>query len=1240
MEKRLSCAWLLGLSVVFAVGTTAVARAQGDPAERDDLYGYDLTVDAAPNGGFEQIAADGRPVGWSLTAGFEGVLGGDVLVGVTDRAHSGKQALELRTTTAAASAIANSLHDPQPLEVLRGAVVFWYQALSSSVAGRNLSFSVIGIKDDGLEAARTTYIVPAEHVADGQWHRVVQEYDFSAMAVVKRVTLAPRVNETGVMGTGRIVFDDIALHPRAASLDLTDFAPSVPVAFPGDEFRFRCHIRNSGGRPIAGGRVRFDVEGLTLIDEHERRCRLIPLQPGETMADIQWRVRAPKKPVLASATLEVVTDDAGTFRRTIQVPVSIRPRAIPEPDADPAIMRTDDALIFAFHDTRLAFPANPYGLGVTLVDVKTGDGWRTVAELPSLGEVVVATDDGEEVHSFYGESTLAIEGQMPTSLLRFAASATDGSGAIWSLTVDFNSGFRVGEGVGYLFPGVAMRHRLEVDRPARLLAFRGPIVHAGAGGFGAEKDIAVFPGLEYLEGDERSSSTRDISPPESLRLVPHPNKVTVPMMLVLRDPFTVALGWDPNQVWDGEHTRPAAMFSSPNRHQDQSNHLMSLFVPAPMDLAHENETQASRPLEIAPGRTITLMSEFLAEHTPEGSKTMAPAYYYFQRWGLPAIARIREYPDEIAVCLRAYAEVLWTEGRGWAPNQGWDDQAGYFPPVAGLLQVALELIAQPDLIGEEKMPFAGVRETIAHQVEQAVARLGARQGMPLAFRLGDLGETLAIMRRRALAALAAQDDDGGWRFYPNEKQKDLGEPGDTTVGTCAGNADALLRYARLSGDRRFLEAGLKALTFMDRFRVPAGAQVWECPLHAPDIYGSARAVSAYLEAYEITGEPHYLERAQFWARTGLPFVYTWSAPDRPIMTYATTPIFGASFHKVVWMGRPVQWCGLAYAQAVQGLAPYDRQFPWRQVAQGITLAAMQMQATEGERLGCYPDSYNLITDTPAGPWINPMLILGNVYRLLGVRVEPATAIARREGDGEWMPVTALADIEETVLTDDALTMRLTTERKGVVRILIGGIARPERVEVNGAALPEVADDADDATGWRYFSALSALVITAPQAQTIDLHIPTPRLAQPDRPLIVTRPDWEFDTEADAEGWTPHNDLEPPTVGDGAMTLRVTGPDPFIVGPPMRVAAAEYRAFVLRLRAPRGGRAQLFWTRRDRPATSEEASQRLDIAVAEGWRIVRIPLDDHPEWIGTITGLRFDPPGAAGDSVEIDYLRLE
>ncbi len=44
-----------------------------------------------------------------------------------------------------------------------------------------------------------------------------------------------------------------------------------------------------------------------------------------------------------------------------------------------------------------------------------------------------------------------------------------------------------------------------------------------------------------------------------------------------------------------------------------------------------------------------------------------------------------------------------------------------------------------------------------------------------------------------------------------------------------------MRYARITGDREAQAAGERALAFMESFRVPRGAQGWECPVYEPDI---------------------------------------------------------------------------------------------------------------------------------------------------------------------------------------------------------------------------------------------------------------------------------------------------------------------------------------------------------------------------------------------------------------------
>src|SRR5262249_4278557 len=89
-----------------------------------------------------------------------------------------------------------------------------------------------------------------------------------------------------------------------------------------------------------------------------------------------------------------------------------------------------------------------------------------------------------------------------------------------------------------------------------------------------------------LTGEERSSSLPRpaLAAPASMeRFVPHPNKVTVPVMAVTTKRRLIGLAWDPLQKWDGIRTRPSAFFASPNWLDGQNNHLMGLFVPAVPD---------------------------------------------------------------------------------------------------------------------------------------------------------------------------------------------------------------------------------------------------------------------------------------------------------------------------------------------------------------------------------------------------------------------------------------------------------------------------------------------------------------------------------------------------------------------------------------------------------------------------------------------------------------------------------
>ena len=64
-----------------------------------------------------------------------------------------------------------------------------------------------------------------------------------------------------------------------------------------------------------------------------------------------------------------------------------------------------------------------------------------------------------------------------------------------------------------------------------------------------------------------------------------------------------------------------------------------------------------------------------------------------------------------------------------------------------------------------------------------------------------------------------------------------------------------------------------------------------------------------------------------WAKRGLPFIYLWSDSEKPYLVGASIPVFGATWYRGSWFGRPVQWNGLRYAIALLRLSEHDDSLP-------------------------------------------------------------------------------------------------------------------------------------------------------------------------------------------------------------------------------------------------------------------------------------------------------------------------
>ena len=441
----------------------------------------------------------------------------------------------------------------------------------------------------------------------------------------------------------------------------------------------------------------------------------------------------------------------------------------------------------------------------------------------------------------------------------------------------------------------------------------GPVVRALG-----ELQGGLFAGLEYLGKGERSSSTLDIETEEHLRFAPEPLKVTMPLTAFATDRATVAMRWSDMSL------QPT--YATPNFFDGAADHRTSL---------------RSRP-----GQKIE--ATIMVDRLPL-EETIAWAV---KRQGLPPLPPApRTERQQWEICLKALNGPLKTDA-GWGhcaePNWG-------RAPHADMASTIWRLTGQI-------VPLPRVAPGGAHIANDSYY-----------FVTGRATEWQAVRAGQVQNHLREQRADGSFRYNGPYRR---GHFEDTAVGVCARPAQVLLDYARLTGDKASLDAGLRALDFMTakRFDVPRGAQVWEIPLHTPDQLASAYAVWAYVRGYELTGKKEYLAEARRWALSGIPFVYLWSR--YPVMLYAAPPVFGATNWKAPnWMGLPVQWVGGVYAYALALLAPHDQSYDWGRLARGILISAEQQQYPDGKWVGLLPDSFVLASQQRNPARINPCALV-------------------------------------------------------------------------------------------------------------------------------------------------------------------------------------------------------------------------------------------------------------------------
>jgi hypothetical protein len=441
------------------------------------------------------------------------------------------------------------------------------------------------------------------------------------------------------------------------------------------------------------------------------------------------------------------------------------------------------------------------------------------------------------------------------------------------------------------------------------------------------KTMALFPGLEFLEGDEPSSSDRDARGTLADRRRPERWKISVPLMAFEAEGTLVTL------LWRGE-ARPYFEARERNR--------MSI------------EPEDRAVLLVEPGATI---------------------YDAVPRWiGVFGMPEPEPWPrtleEELALCKAGFASVGAPRGKH-RHAMGKDWPAEWTPGFGVLLQLLGEKVDWFD--------FSDLLSTVNCHI--------LRWEAP--FYAGEPETSKKLLERMKLITDMRKREDGEWGFHPmNAEQRMLGAAGDSVLGTSAEKAYSVAKAARMTGDEALKSIALDVLGRLRRHRVPRGGQNWECPLYEPDLLSAAFAVGAYVEGWKLSGDRSWLAEAARWAKAGLPFLYFWEFPGRKGMRYASIPVFGTTQFTHPWFGVPVQWNGLVFAYFLRKLAPHDRSFDWLRVAGGITASAIHQQYADGPSKGCYPDGLYDQCTRRAPPDINPEDILVNVLASIGKDPDP------------------------------------------------------------------------------------------------------------------------------------------------------------------------------------------------------------------------------------------------------------
>jgi hypothetical protein len=739
-------------------------------------------------------------------------------------------------------------------------------------------------------------------------------------------------------------------------------------------------------------------------------------------------------------------DPPGSRGQAILASLSFDPRAaLAEPTwpkPQPPALAPDSPTIRSAELLLTHAPGELGGFTLTVADQPVAIGFNR----PLIGYV---TDGRQRWLDLHQRAKVTVEREQQSLLV--TAAADDPDGAAWQITQRFSVAPSAG--------AINVHTQVTADKDRDIVFLPMLVLLPGVGSFGQSKTQALFPGLEYLDKDEPSSSEADIIGPGSKRQVPDSLKITFPLMCVLANGRYIGLIWEQDPSF-------SALFDSPDRLFQSAGHVMGLLFPGSNG---HNRVEGSllphAPQTLAAAKPLNLRATIIAG---KGASIIPAVRHYVSLRPLPPA------PD-IAMDAQGYislASAGWLDSEIRQGNRYRHAYPGSFPPVP-----AADAAIMMDWLARRTTDMQ-LAQRLSDAAKAALAEVNPRDyntatvshvRFPVGSLLyGHVPENAARARQAATDLLKRFEPDGAVRYRPSGKA-DYGKThfAPDANGLTAQVVLSLLVSAAVSGDEELIAQALRHLRALDKFAdtVPRGAQTWECPLHTPDILASANLVHAYAIGYELTGQKPFLDMARYWAWTGVPFVYLTNPTSQHTGPYATIPVLGATnWVAPNWMGLPVQWCGLVYADALYELHAHDPTGPWQQIADGITASGIQQTFpanADPERRGLLPDSFALRTGQRNDPAINPGTVQANAVRLF--RHPPLYSFHAFRSSG--LLLHAPGRLSELREEPAAVSFKVQPALGGSYSVLISSCKKPPRIRINGAQATDSTYDYDPDRRW-------------------------------------------------------------------------------------------------------------------------------------------------------------------------------